>query len=62
MVWTAGSRGEVSIPLAESPMAGLLQRFPDLEDQPPLALPWHTDDSILPVTFGWALVPPAAAP
>lgn len=62
VVWTAGSRGEVALPLADSPMAGLRERFPDLEEQPPLALPWQTGDDLVPVQFGWALVAPASHP
>ncbi len=62
VIWTAGSRGEVPIPLAESPMADLMRRFAGLEEQPPLVLPWHTDEGILPVNFGWALLPPSADP
>lgn len=58
VVWGGGRRGEPAGPLAASPFAGLADRFPGIEEQPPLTLRWSTGADLPPVEVGWAIVPP----
>lgn len=38
------------------------ERFPGLEPQPPISLPWPTLPDMPPACFGWAILPPTGAP
>ena len=58
VIWTADKRGTRTIPLAESPFAGLQQRFPDLEEMEPLVLQARWLGGSAPVGVGWAIIPP----
>ncbi|HEV7371763.1 glycosyltransferase family 39 protein [Arenibaculum sp.] len=58
LVWGGGRRGEPAGPLSASPFAGLADRFPGIEEQPPLTVPWSTGADLPPVEVGWAIVPP----
>lgn len=52
--------GEVAgVALPASPLAGLADRFPGIEEQPPLTVPWSTGADLPPIEVGWAIVPPS---
>jgi hypothetical protein len=61
VVWISDKRGTRVLPLADSPLATLEQRFPDIEEMPPFSVRARWLGGSAPVTVNWAIIPPRGA-
>jgi 4-amino-4-deoxy-L-arabinose transferase-like glycosyltransferase len=58
VAWMSDKRGTRELPLADSPLATLEQRFPAIEAMPPFTVRARWLGGSAPVTINWAIIPP----